>query len=100
MYNIVPQKFNVLPFPVFCDMTSQKEIGVTVIGHNSESRTKVNGYESKGSYKKEILYDLTMEQFVAVINQSRYCKQFIKYECHASTLRDGWWVSRQGIKLN
>ncbi len=80
-------------------MTSKNEIGVTVIGHNSESRTKVNGYEDLGSYKRDIVYDATMEQIVAVMNQSRYCEQFIKYECHGSLLLlngFGWWVSRQG----
>ena len=44
-----------------------------------------------------------MEKIVAIINQSKYCEQFIKYECHYSwLLRDdyGWWVSRQGKKMN
>ena len=77
-------------------MTSKNEVGVTVIGHNSESRTKVNGYEQRGSYRKEITYDVTIEQIVAVINESRYCEQFIKYECHGSLMSDAWWVSRQG----
>ena len=88
-------------------MTSKNEIGVTVIGHNSESRTGLNGgiggsgeYEGSGSYKRDIVYDTTMEQIVAVMNQCRYCEQFIKYECHGSLLLldgKGWWVSRQGM---
>ncbi len=80
-------------------MTSKNEVGVSVIGHNSESRTMVNGYEDLGSYKRDIVYDATMEQIVAVMNQSRYCEQFIKYECHGSLLLlhgFSWWVSRQG----
>ncbi len=99
VYNIVPQGVASSPFPVYCDMTSKNEIGVTVIGHNSESRTEVNGYEDYGSYKRDIVYDATMEQIVAVMNQSRYCEQFIKYECRGSLLLlegTGWWVSRQG----
>ncbi len=99
VYNIVPQGVRSSPFPVYCDMTSKNEIGVTVIGHNSESRTKVNGYEYWGSYKRDIVFDATMEQIVAVMSQSRYCEQFIKYECSGSQLlqgRNGWWVSRQG----
>ena len=32
------------PFTVFCDMTDKSGVGVTVIGHDSESRTHVNGY--------------------------------------------------------
>ena len=34
---------------VYCDMTSKNGVGVTVIGHDSESRTFVNGYEAAGS---------------------------------------------------
>ena len=72
---------------VYCDMTSKNGVGVTVIGHNSESRAYVKGYERPGSYKKE----------------SKNCEQLIKYECYASMLlggRDGWWVSRQGWNMN
>ena len=31
------------PFTVFCDMTDKSGVGVTVTGHDSESRTHVNG---------------------------------------------------------
>jgi hypothetical protein len=96
VFKIGPQGDGTSPFPVYCDMTSKNEVGVTVIGHNSESRTKVNGHEQRGSYRKDITYDVTIEQIVAVINESRYCEQFIKYECHGSLMSDAWWVSRQG----
>ena len=35
------------PFSVYCDMTDRKGVGVTVISHNSESRTLVKGYEAQ-----------------------------------------------------
>ena len=38
------------PFTVFCDMTDKNGVGVTVVGHDSEDRTLVDGYEEKGSY--------------------------------------------------
>ncbi|CAB4025534.1 Hypothetical predicted protein, partial [Paramuricea clavata] len=100
VFKIGPQGGGTLPFAVYCDMTSKNEVGVTVIGHNSESRTKVNGYEQRGSYRKDITYDVTIEQIVAVINESSYCEQFIKYECHGSLMSDAWWVSRQGKRMN
>ena len=87
-------------------MTSKSGVGVTVIGHDSESRTLVKGYESPGSYKRKINYDISMEQIVTIMNQSTYCEQYIKYECYASMFRffrdlpDCWWVSRQGSKMN
>ena len=90
---------------VYCDMSSKNGVGVTVIGHDSESRTLVKGYERPGSYKRKITYDISMEQIVAIMKQSKNCEQFIKYECRHSlfTYRSvsyGWWVSRSGSKMN
>ena len=84
-------------------MTSKSGVGVTVIGHDSESRTLVKGYNPPGSYKRSIKYDISMQQIVAIMKQLKNCEQFIKYECYDSMLlRDsyGWWVSRQGWKMN
>ena len=88
---------------VYCDMTSKNGVGVTVIGHDSESRTLVKGFKSHSSYKRKINYDISMEQIVAIIKHSKKCEQFIKYECYSSMLLRfgyGWWVSRQGSKMN
>ena len=92
---------------VYCDMTSKNGVGVTVIGHDSESRTLVNGSEGPGSYKRKIKYDISMEQIVSIMKQSKKCEQLIKYQCYGSVLTwevnnstFGWWVSRQGSKMN
>ena len=89
---------------VYCDMTSNNGVGVTEIGHDSESRTFVKGHNAPGSYKRKIKYDIPMTQIVAIMNQSKNCKQFIKYECYHSVLwyssPYGWWVSRQGSQMN
>ncbi len=89
-------------------MTSKNGVGMTVIGHDSESRILVKGYESPGSYQKNITYDISMKEVVAIMNQSKNCEQFIKYECYHSAFRFSnthpfyisWWVSRQGSKMN
>ena len=87
-------------------MASKNGIGVTEIGHDSESRTHVSGYEAPGAYKRNITYDLKMKQVVAIIHQSQWCEQFIKYECQGSKITwfglemCTWWVSRQGSKMN
>lgn len=94
---------NVSAFPVFCDMVSKGRIGVTVIGHDSETSTKVDEFEAKGSYARDITYNATMEQIVNLISQSTNCEQFIKSECHDSGLLgdgDGWWVSRQDKRMD
>ena len=44
------------PFSVYCDMTDRKGVGLTVISHNSESRTLVKGYEAQGGYSRDIQY--------------------------------------------
>ena len=91
---------------VYCDMMSKNGVGVTVIGHDSESRTLVKGFDPRGSYKRKINYDISMEQIVAMMKHSGNCEQFIKYECWNSVLiydvssSYGWWVSRQGQRMN
>ena len=37
-------------------MTDKSGVGVTVISHDSESRTHVKGYERPGSYSRDIHY--------------------------------------------
>ena len=105
-YRVQPNK-NEAPFTVFCNMTDKNGIGVTIFGHDSEERTHVRGYEGKGEYTKVLTYnDLAMEQIVSVINSSRNCEQFIRWQCkgagfyfRSSAGPDSWWVSRQGYKM-
>jgi hypothetical protein len=87
MYYINHQGLSSSPsFQVYCDMTSKNGVGVTVIGHDSGSRSLVNGYDPAGSYKRKIEYDISMEQIFAIMKQSTYCEQFIKYECYHTVL--------------
>ena len=43
-------------FTVYCDMSDKNGVGVTVISHDSESRTLVNGCWHKGCYSRDIHY--------------------------------------------
>ena len=94
------------PFTVHCDMHDKNGVGVTVISHNSESRTLVDGYDSHGSYSRRIYYSgVTLSQLRSLTRASTYCEQFIKYECYGSVLRlgslspAGWWVSRDSAQM-
>ena len=91
------------PFTVYCDMSDKNGVGVTVISHDSESRTHVDGYGSAGSYSRDIHYTgASLSQLASLTRVSSQCEQFIKYECHGSRLlRDGraWWVSRDSGKM-
>ena len=93
------------PFTAHCDMSDKNEVGVTVISHNSESRTFVNGLCSPGSYSRDIRYTgASLSQLASLTRVSSHCEQFIKYECYHSVLLSnnnpfGWWVSRDSTKM-
>ena len=87
-------------FNVTCDMSDKDDVGVTVISHDSENRTLVDGYEEKGSYSRDIHYKgATISQLVSLVNIAQHCEQFIKYECLGSSLRDAFWVSRDAMEM-
>ena len=94
------------PFNVTCDMNDKNGVGLTVISHDSESRTLVDGYEEAGSYSRDIHYTgASLSQLASLTTVSSYCEQFIKYECYSSGFwfsdsnPDGWWVSRDSAKM-
>ncbi|XP_067021503.1 neurexin-4-like isoform X3 [Acropora muricata] len=95
------------PFMVFCDMNDKMAVGVTVVGHDSENRTSVRGFDSPGSYERDVSYlggDFdAVAKLSGLVDASKNCEQFIKYECHNSILFKsktyGWWVSRNFEKM-
>ena len=91
------------PFTVFCDMTDKSGVGVTVISHNSESRTHVSGCEPSGCYSRDIHYTgASLSQLARLTKVSSHCEQFVKYECYDSmflTFGYAWWVSRDSSKM-
>ena len=92
------------PFTVYCDMTDKNGVGVTVISHDSESRTLVEGCETTGCYSRDILYTgASLSQLASLTRVSSHCEQFLKYECYGSVLYQGspygWWVSRDSAKM-
>ena len=86
-------------------MTEQNGVGVTIISHNSESRTHVQGCEPAGCYSRDINYNgASLSQVAILTNISSHCEQFIKYESHGSMIfrkksLGGWWVSRDSKKM-
>ena len=95
------------PFNVYCDMTAKNRVGVTVISHDSESRTSVKGYESPATYLRDVRYaKVSLSQLASLTRVSSHCEQFIKYECYGSHLLNnvnnykfGWWVSRDSTEM-
>jgi len=97
----------VTPFSVYCDMSDKDGVGVTVVSHDSESRTHVgpNGCGSAGCYSKDVRYTgVSTAQLAALTRVSRNCDQFIKFECNNDVAfiehSYAWWVSRDGTRMN
>ena len=93
-----------MPFSAYCDMTDKNGIGVTVIGHDSENRTHVEGSENPGSYSRVIHYKgASLSQLANLTRISSHCEQFIKYDCFRSRMLKGrifaWWVSRDSTNM-
>jgi len=102
-------KGGVTPFSVYCDMSDKGGVGVTVISHDSESRThvgpKIPGCDSAGCYSKDMRYTgVSTAQLAALTRVSQNCEQFIKFECNNDIyfIEDSyaWWVSRDGTRMN
>ncbi|XP_068725173.1 uncharacterized protein [Montipora capricornis] len=92
------------PFTVYCDMTDKNGIGVTVISHDSERRTYVQGCESAGCYSRDIHYiGASLSQLAMLTRVSSHCEQFIEYECYGSSFwfggPYGFWVSHDSKKM-
>ena len=93
------------PFNVSCDMADKSGIGVTVISHDSENRTLVDGCNAAGCYSRDIHYTgASLSQLARLTRVSSHCEQFIKYECRGSVFvynkkPFGWWVSRDGTTM-
>ena len=98
----------VAPFSVYCDMSDKGGVGVTVISHDSESRTHVGnipGCGYSGCYSKDVRYTgVSTAQLAALTRVSQNCEQFIKFECNNDIefieQSYAWWVSRDGTRMN
>ena len=50
----------------------------TQIGHDSEDKTLVDGFDNAREYSRSVYYDASLPQIEALISLSNNCKQFIK----------------------
>ena len=101
-------KGGVAPFSVYCDMSDKGGVGVTVISHDSESRTHVANIPecgvTPGCYRKDVSYTgVSTAQLAALTRVSKNCEQFIRFECNNAVAfipeSVAWWVSRDGRKM-
>ena len=71
------------------------------MSHNLEEDHYVSGYEDPGSYIKEITYSASLQQIVALIDNSTECKQRIEIQCKNASFdypntNHHWWQNRDG----
>ena len=100
-------KGGVTPLSVYCDMSDKGGVGVTVISHDSESRTHVGnipGCGGAGCYRKDVTYTgVSTAQLAALTRVSQNCEQFIKFECNNDIAfienSYAWWVSRDRTRM-
>ncbi|KAK7100724.1 hypothetical protein V1264_023622 [Littorina saxatilis] len=71
-----------------CDLDSEPGNAITVIGHDSEQRTQVQGWEGAREYEQPITYNISLDHVVSIIDQSTSCKQYIKWECKAALIHN------------
>ncbi|KAJ8665187.1 hypothetical protein QAD02_006849 [Eretmocerus hayati] len=99
------------PFDVICEFYPDGRV-LTVLRHDHENPTTVDGFQEPGSYAQDILYDAEFDQIEAFINHSRSCRQRLSYSCIHSKLfnspvglneifqPNSWWVSRNNQKMD
>ncbi|XP_050596211.1 neurexin-4 isoform X1 [Bombus affinis] len=99
------------PFPVVCEFYTDGRVR-TILRHNNERITPVDGFQEPGSFEQDIIYDADMDQIEALLNRSTNCRQRISYECRLSKLfnspvpqgdyfrPNSWWVSRNNQKMD
>nr|XP_026689783.1 contactin-associated protein like 5-3-like isoform X2 [Ciona intestinalis] len=87
------------PFVAHCSFNETHRF--TRIGHDAESEIQVSSCEDPLCYSRNIAYEVSMAQIVALISVSRHCRQFVKYRCRGSVLNSGTpfagWKSRDGL---
>lgn len=69
-------------FPVYCDFTTDKTIGITQINNNIDGKIVVDGFRTPTDYTVPMEYpDVTTKQINTLTTISNFCYQGIEYEC-------------------
>ena len=84
------------PLLVVCGLDSQGRV-MTSVRHDNEDKTKVDGFQTRGSFSQSIHYQVSEEAVRSLVAASSSCQQTISYECDQSALSDyAWWRSLSG----
>ncbi|CAG0886206.1 unnamed protein product [Darwinula stevensoni] len=89
------------PIKVFCDMETDP-VSTIVLHDAMDEDAVVDRCDRPGCFGRNVTYNASMTQMVALIDRSQSCDQKIRYGCLSAALSTGgatqyaWWVDRHG----
>ena len=69
------------PVRVICQVSEDGGI-LTLVDHDNLQRTKVDGFDEKGSFYQVIHYEVPHNVLDTLIGRSSSCSQSLTYECN------------------
>ena len=62
-------------------------------------RQNVNGFESQGGFILKLEYNTSLENVIALVENSLACRQFISWECYGASIKNAigantYWLDR------
>ena len=92
------------PYTALCNVTDDPKRTYTIINHNKMTKIRVSDANIIGTlYKHEITYSnsISMQQIIKLIENSKECRQHIRFHCFSSKLLNtprgpshAFWLSR------
>ena len=90
------------PYLALCNVTDDAKRAYTIINHNKMTKIRVSEANVVGShYKHEITYSSSIKQIIKLIENSKECRQHIRFQCFSSKLLNTprgpanvFWLSR------
>ena len=92
------------PYLALCNVTDDLKRTYTIINHNKMTKIRVSDANAGGTqYKHEITYSnsISMQQIIKLIEESKECRQHIRFHCFSSKLLNtprgpshAFWLSR------
>ena len=93
-----------IPYSALCNVTDDSKRTYTIINHNKMTKIRISdGYVVGTHYKHEITYSnsISMQQLINLIENSKECRQHIRFHCFSSKLLNtprgpshAFWLSR------
>lgn len=85
-------------FTAYCDMSDKNGVGLTVISHDSETRTYVTANSNKNNIRNVHYSGASLSQLASLTRVSSHC---IRWEYHNYLMsRISWWVSRDSVQMS